>query len=503
MINANRVVIFKFSKLFAQTHRYYAQQAKGNTDRLICLDVRQSDLSVGPLRLDKFLTDKYGLSWSSIHKLIRKRKIRLKAQSPLTAAQKDDLYKYMLQPGDKLFIHEDITTFTTKNENTSSQLDLESVEFFKQLIIYECSNFIVINKLSGISSQGGSKVIANLSPLVKAYLLSQHSNKEERIETSGELDACHINQRLDKCTSGAMVVAKKRQFAVHYANLLQKRLNIEKIYVGVVEGIPLTLLTYLKAATKPRLSKLPLEFSVDEPLDYDDAKHTAILSNRFDGDGKDCMTQAKVLGFVKIKKSNKTDFKLDYRLISNDKLLKDTLNLQDVKLLRDKDAFFDDVMKRGSIQSEHDSDVYYQTIMQFRIWAGRKHQIRAHSALVLKTPILNDTRYGSYQTKLLNLDAWWSQDKALDVANDPDQMCFDEEDHKISERKTSEIHQSFERKTVKRGDLHFLHARRLTFPTELDNSRKALFVAGFPTHFNWYFSSLFGNKKSLPIIKNF
>eukprot|EP00826_Nyctotherus_ovalis_P016609 TRINITY_DN14810_c0_g2_i1.p1 TRINITY_DN14810_c0_g2~~TRINITY_DN14810_c0_g2_i1.p1 ORF type:complete len:216 (+),score=21.73 TRINITY_DN14810_c0_g2_i1:180-827(+) len=87
------------------------------------------------------------------------------------------------------------------------------------MIIYENDKIIAINKPSDISSQGGKRVKASIDLLASAYV------KE------GEANLIH---RLDKDTTGTMVIAKGKLMAQKISAVIHR--EIEKKYLAVVEG---------------------------------------------------------------------------------------------------------------------------------------------------------------------------------------------------------------------------------------------------------------------------
>jgi 23S rRNA pseudouridine955/2504/2580 synthase len=95
---------------------------------------------------------------------------------------------------------------------------------FKKLIISERKDFIVINKPSGLASQGGSKLSKHLDGLIQAL------GKEDG-------NHYHLVHRLDKETSGVMVIAKNRAAAQNLGAQFKSR-DITKIYLAVVQGVP-------------------------------------------------------------------------------------------------------------------------------------------------------------------------------------------------------------------------------------------------------------------------
>ena len=89
-------------------------------------------------------------------------------------------------------------------------------------IIEDNSDFIVINKKSGIAVQGGTKVKENLINIL--------SNSAFFKETQP-----YIVHRIDKDTSGVMIIAKNRSTAQQLTSLFRLR-KIHKIYLALSFG---------------------------------------------------------------------------------------------------------------------------------------------------------------------------------------------------------------------------------------------------------------------------
>jgi 23S rRNA pseudouridine955/2504/2580 synthase len=88
-------------------------------------------------------------------------------------------------------------------------------------IVHEDDNIIVIDKNSGLAVQGGERVGASLDDLL-----------EKKLGTRP-----FLVHRLDKDTSGLILVAKNKDAAARYSTLLADR-AVRKIYLAVCAGRP-------------------------------------------------------------------------------------------------------------------------------------------------------------------------------------------------------------------------------------------------------------------------
>jgi 23S rRNA pseudouridine955/2504/2580 synthase len=100
----------------------------------------------------------------------------------------------------------------------------EDARFLRDLILYEDDDLYVFNKPHGLASQGGSGTKRHMDGLLKSL-----PNKQ------GE--APRLVHRLDRDTSGVLVVAKTRAAASYLGKVFQSR-SARKIYWAIVYGIP-------------------------------------------------------------------------------------------------------------------------------------------------------------------------------------------------------------------------------------------------------------------------
>ena len=104
------------------------------------------------------------------------------------------------------------------------KISSEDATFLRDLILYEDDELYVFNKPHGLASQGGSGTKRHVDGLLKSL-----PNKQ------GE--APRLVHRLDRDTSGVLVVAKTRAAATHFGKVFQSR-GAQKIYWAIVYGVP-------------------------------------------------------------------------------------------------------------------------------------------------------------------------------------------------------------------------------------------------------------------------
>ncbi|HYF97883.1 MAG TPA: RluA family pseudouridine synthase, partial [Coxiellaceae bacterium] len=125
---------------------------------------------------------------------------------------------YRVQGGDSIRI----PPFELKPETEQSQLSERLLQFVESRILFEDRGLIVINKPAGLPVHGGTGLNGGL-----IECLRQLRPKEKFIE---------LVHRLDKETSGCLLIAKKRSVLLELHQLLLEKKNIQKRYVALVKG---------------------------------------------------------------------------------------------------------------------------------------------------------------------------------------------------------------------------------------------------------------------------
>tara|TARA_B100000963_G_C22584939_1_gene652615 strand:+ start:597 stop:1469 length:873 start_codon:yes stop_codon:yes gene_type:complete len=167
------------------------------------------------MRLDRYLRNKLGnIPQSLIEKNLRSGKIKLnkkktKSSTKVNTNDRIDLYNFNFQ---EKIIHKKIK-FNPTNQIIKANEDL---------IIDDNENFIVLNKNSGISVQGGTKSKKNLIDIF---------SKSEIFKNTKPYSV----HRLDKDTSGVFIMAKNRETAQLLTSLFRLR-KVHKTYLAICHG---------------------------------------------------------------------------------------------------------------------------------------------------------------------------------------------------------------------------------------------------------------------------
>ncbi|KAL5016564.1 hypothetical protein ScPMuIL_006153 [Solemya velum] len=201
----------------------------------------------------------------------------------------------------------------------------ELVDIIKNSILYDKNDVVAINKPYGLPSHGGPGVhvsVAHLLPSLARQLDSR-------------LDTLHLVHRLDKETTGVMLLARTPEVAWKLHNAFRRR-EVKKAYWVLTKGVP-----------------NPTSGIIDIPM----AEGTVVGRHRM------------VL---------KPDYTEETRMV----MRKSSVNA------------FEAVTRYSVITSRGNA-----ALVECNPVTGLKHQIRAHLAFGLNTPVLGDHKY-SHLTKM-------------------------------------------------------------------------------------------------------
>jgi len=130
---------------------------------------------------------------------------------------------YKLKADDKIYLNNFNPTFSNyfrkKKKYIPSKRDIKDSN---SLIVEDNENFCVINKPYGLAVQGGSKIKKNLVDLITENKIFLNSKP-------------FIVHRIDKETSGILIIAKNRKYAQLFTSLFRIR-KIHKSYLSICHG---------------------------------------------------------------------------------------------------------------------------------------------------------------------------------------------------------------------------------------------------------------------------
>lgn len=161
-----------------------------------------------PLRIDSYLADKLSISRSKVQKLIKEDKVQVNGKN-INA-------NYLVKANDEIAINDDLNyEITIEPENIP--LD----------VIYEDNDLMVINKESGmvVHPAPGHYTKTLVNALLYRFNISKTSNMRPGIV-----------HRLDKDTSGLMLVAKNEETHEKLASMIANK-EVERHYLAITEGV--------------------------------------------------------------------------------------------------------------------------------------------------------------------------------------------------------------------------------------------------------------------------
>jgi len=167
-------------------------------------------------RFDRwFKANIINLPQSLIEKILRLNKIKINRKKIKSS--------YRVQQGDIIEIY-DISKFKVNDRPkiTKYKPSRKEVDVYDDYIIENNENFIVINKPRGIAVQSGTKSFRNIIDVLKESKYFENTKP-------------YIVHRLDKETSGILIVAKTREYAQLFTSLFRIR-KIHKTYIALTYG---------------------------------------------------------------------------------------------------------------------------------------------------------------------------------------------------------------------------------------------------------------------------
>ncbi|MCC2978767.1 MULTISPECIES: RluA family pseudouridine synthase [unclassified Sphingomonas] len=112
----------------------------------------------------------------------------------------------------------------TKPKRERPPLSEDEAAFAREMVIHKDQAALVLNKPPGLATQGGTKTTSHVDGLLDAL----------QFEAEGRPKLVH---RLDKDTSGALLVARSARAAAFFAKSFSGR-SAKKVYWALVVGVP-------------------------------------------------------------------------------------------------------------------------------------------------------------------------------------------------------------------------------------------------------------------------
>jgi len=168
------------------------------------------------MRLDRWIKKNISdIPQSLIEKNIRRGNIKIN--------NKKEKSSYKLKKNDKINLYN--FNYLSKKHKKKSEIYIPSKDDLSNssgIFIENNANFAVINKPSGIAVQSGTKSLKNIIDIIKK------TNEFEGYQA-------YTVHRIDKETTGILLIAKNRKYAQLFTTLFRLR-KIKKKYLGIVLG---------------------------------------------------------------------------------------------------------------------------------------------------------------------------------------------------------------------------------------------------------------------------
>ena len=174
---------------------------------------RQVEGDEDGMRLDRWFAHHFPqLGFGRLQKLIRNGEVKVDKAKVTTSTR--------LVPGQVVRIPPIDDADTVKPVKVND----DDAQFIRDMIMYEDDDIYVLNKPHGLAVQGGTGMKRHLDGMLKSL-----PNKK------GEPP--RLVHRLDRDTSGCLIVAKTKQAASHFGEVFRSR-SARKIYWAIVAGNP-------------------------------------------------------------------------------------------------------------------------------------------------------------------------------------------------------------------------------------------------------------------------
>ncbi|MEE9313083.1 MAG: RluA family pseudouridine synthase [Rhizobiaceae bacterium] len=173
------------------------------------------------MRLDRWFKVHYpGLGFGKLQKLLRSGQVRVDGGRVKTASRVASGQVVRIPPLDTATADKPI------HMTSNTIRDRHDADVLRDMVLYEDKKVYVFNKPAGLAVQGGSGINRSVDSMLES--LRDKAGQKPRL--------CH---RLDRDTSGVLVVAKTRGAAAALTKSFRKR-TTDKTYWALVQGVPRT-----------------------------------------------------------------------------------------------------------------------------------------------------------------------------------------------------------------------------------------------------------------------
>lgn len=166
------------------------------------------------IRLNRWFLKYYpGLSLGRLQKLLRTKQIKVngaKAEANTRLAAGQEVRVPPLENEKREIIHDNVSAADAK--------------YITDMVIYKDDNIIVLNKPSGLAVQGGTNTTRHIDGMLEALKFGLEEKPK-------------LVHRIDKDTSGVLVLARNRKMADILTKAFREH-NLQKTYLVLTRGVP-------------------------------------------------------------------------------------------------------------------------------------------------------------------------------------------------------------------------------------------------------------------------
>lgn len=175
-------------------------------------------------RLDRWFRRHYpAVGHGELERLLRTGQVRLDGKR-VKAGERIFTGQIIRLPPHLETMHKAVGTSSTSSQPRSPQRGEQARKLAEALVLHKDSSVLVLNKPSGLATQGGSGIDQHVDGLLEHLAL-------------GKRQRPRLVHRLDRDTSGVLVVARTAPAAAALSESLRRR-DAEKVYWALTKGVP-------------------------------------------------------------------------------------------------------------------------------------------------------------------------------------------------------------------------------------------------------------------------
>src|SRR5690348_13324974 len=168
------------------------------------------------MRVDRFLEARFpGLSFSHIQRIVRKVELRVNGKRADSKNRLEEGQSVRIPP---------LKLDAPKTSGALSEAAQKTLAALKEMTLFEYNDVLVLNKHVWLAVQGGSCITRNVDDMLE--VMRDAKGQKPRLV-----------HRIDRETSGCLLIAKTRFDATHLTGAFRHR-TARKIYWALVAGVP-------------------------------------------------------------------------------------------------------------------------------------------------------------------------------------------------------------------------------------------------------------------------